>query len=94
MISSLAALAPNTQPDKTPSDCRGYLNIFITIWVYLPLPPNIVWRCGARSSPWPVQILNGKRVEEQVIESLIGCTDDARFIVRTLQYRLACPTQI
>jgi hypothetical protein len=33
-------------------------------------------------------------VEERVIESLIGCTDDARFIVSTLQLKLTCPTSI
>ncbi len=34
------------------------------------------------------------RAEEQVIESLIGCTNDARFIVRTFQFRLDYPTPI
>ncbi len=34
------------------------------------------------------------RAEEQVIESLIGYTDAARFIVRTLQFRLAHPTPV
>ena len=39
----------------------------------------------------PVPILEGQRADEHVIESLISCTDDARFIERTPQLKLPVP---
>lgn len=44
--------------------------------------------------PRPVPILEGQRADEDAIESLIDCSNDARFIERTVQLKLARPTPI
>jgi len=64
---------------------RGDLKIVLTPSGECSVMPRFLG-CGL----WPVHILEGERAEGHVIESLIGCTDDARFSVCTLQFKLAC----